>query len=141
MGWITVMILEMIFKNCIIFVLLQTGEMEVRNPLFSEETPVTPTPDERPHVKWGITNTADWKKEKIHKNKNQQHPSPANDLRKVDIDLWTWEWMTLWANHVAVRLTSCMNCRGILPIVIIIVFVVYRQSVYHHIYLLLERNI
>ena len=28
---------------------LQTGEMEVKNPLFSEETPVTPTPgDERP---------------------------------------------------------------------------------------------
>jgi hypothetical protein len=31
--------------------LAPTGEMEVRNPLFSEETPVTPTPDDRRDIK------------------------------------------------------------------------------------------
>ena len=31
-----------------LFSLLQTGEMEVKNPLFSEETPVTPSENQSP---------------------------------------------------------------------------------------------
>jgi hypothetical protein len=31
------------------FVYFQTGEMEVKNPLFSEDTPVTPAGDNQQH--------------------------------------------------------------------------------------------
>ena len=45
MFQIDVIKLYFINYSILSFLLFQTGEMEVKNPLFSEETPVTPTPN------------------------------------------------------------------------------------------------